>query len=494
MWLGFIIVLIVTLPLVALQRRILARRVAALMQQRSAKLGAQPAAPGHEPPHEVPAAAVPRVRVLDATSAEAQSNETRHGLAAPGLALFRREVVVDLAGAVLVLVLSFGEAWGPALVFGVAAALRYVFYVRLFRDQDIRAAGRAGFFRRYVTVIFELLFQVAFHPRFGWVRLGFLAGTALLYSFGARWAPFATVLALAVHAGLRVWLYRRAQGTPNRRLLILRVFNLDANADLTFGALRRFWQHIGSTYTVVDRSYIAFKYRGHSEDHLAVVIVPCAAIMVLGATARAPTLEEAAGIGLVLALLIAIGYAVAMAVLYARAPRVFASDRTHVQQQLTQLLQRPRRASLAFRELDMYCFDNTWRLAVAEFVGTADVVLMDLRGLADNNKGCEFEINFLFDWVPSERIVFLVDERNRVEQVEQLLQRQWEMQRPGSPNLGTGAPALTLYRSRDQASADVRGLANLLAARSAPLESLPERPQAPAAAAAPRRGLMAAGG
>jgi hypothetical protein len=496
MWLTFIIVLVVTVPLVALQRAILARRVAALMQRRSARPGTEPAAPAHRPAQEVPAAAVPRVQVLQAASAQAQASQARHALAAPGLALFRREVAIDLAGAALVFALSFGEAWIPALIFGAAAAGRYAFYVRQFRDQALRGAGGPGFLRRYVTAFFELLFEVAFHPRFGWVRFAFLAAVALLLAAtsGKGWPVFTTAAALAMHGGARLWLYRRAQGTANRRLLILRVFNLEENADLTFGALRRVWQHIGSTFTVVDRSYIAFKYRGHSEDHLAVVIVPCAALMVLASTGpRPPTLTEAGGLGMLLSLLIAVGYAVAMIVLYARAPRVFATDRPHVQKQLAHVMQRPRRASLAFRELDMYCFDNTWRLAVAEFVATADTVLMDLRGLASSNKGCEFEINFLFDWVPAERVVFLVDERNRIEDIEQLLLRQWQMQRPGSPNLQAAAPVLTLYRSRDQSAADVRGLANLLAAHPAPREPMPERlaqRAAPGAAA----GLRTAGG
>lgn len=225
------------------------------------------------------------------------------------------------------------------------------------------------------------------------------------------------------------------------------------------------------------------------------VIVPVAALMVLAVVSdNVPKLDVAAALGAALAFLIAIGYAVAMAVLYARAPRTFASDQSHVQQQLQGVLARPRRLSLAFRELDMYCFDNTWRLAVAEFVATADAVLMDLRGLSDDNKGCEFEINFLFDSVPVERIIFLVDERNRIEDVEQLLLRQWKMQRPGSPNLEPVVPAITIYRNRDGAAADVRGLANLLAARTALRERVRDRPQDRVPAAAPNPGLMTAGG
>ena len=49
------------------------------------------------------------------------------------------------------------------------------------------------------------------------------------------------------------------------------------------------------------------------------------------------------------------------------------------------------------------CYDNTWKIAVAEFVSVANVVLMDLRGYSTNRKGCDYEVDLLLDQMPIAR-------------------------------------------------------------------------------------------
>jgi len=479
MWLGFIIVTFITLPAMTAMRAILGRRVAELMLKRSPTATAAMAAV-----QEVPAPTVPTVRVVEAASPAAQTDDARHAQTQQARALFRRWCMLDLSGAALVFVLpalvylvsespldtiiGFGDfgLGGWVALYMLVVSLRYVFYARQYRNQAIRAAKRVGFFRRWVTMVFEQLFKAFFHPRYAWFPFAVFAMTVLwnsMFDWHSQLVFPTVVLALAVHLGLRILVVRQAQTAANRRLLILRVFGRDANTELTFGALRRFWQHIGSSFTVVDRSYLGYKYRGHSEDHVAIVFFSCMPVAIIGLwSGNVPELEVWAGLGVMLGLMIILGYAVALAVLHIRAPRFFASDRSHIRTMLQGVLRRPRRWSLSFRELDMYCFDNTWRDAVAEFVAASDVVLMDLRGYSDTNKGCEYEVDFLFDSIPVDRITFLVDKGNDIQMVESLVMQRWEKLNKDSPNLKVRNPVITFYKSSNQGTADVRGLVNVL--------------------------------
>jgi len=55
------------------------------------------------------------------------------------------------------------------------------------------------------------------------------------------------------------------------------------------------------------------------------------------------------------------------------------------------------------------CADNTWRATVAELMQRADVVLMDLRGITGERKGCEFELEQLALRVAPQRVVLVVE-------------------------------------------------------------------------------------
>ena len=64
-----------------------------------------------------------------------------------------------------------------------------------------------------------------------------------------------------------------------------------------------------------------------------------------------------------------------------------------------------------FRVADFYCFDSTWKLALAALVARADVVLMDLRGLVAGNLGCLHELDVLAQSGHLQRVVLLFDRR-----------------------------------------------------------------------------------
>ena len=57
-----------------------------------------------------------------------------------------------------------------------------------------------------------------------------------------------------------------------------------------------------------------------------------------------------------------------------------------------------------YRINECYCFDTTWTAALDELVAHADVVLMDLRGFHAENQGCRHELRVLSDACLNDRL------------------------------------------------------------------------------------------
>jgi hypothetical protein len=469
----FIIILAMTLPVVAALRGVLGKRVQALMLKSSPVIEAAPST--SDEAQEVAATTTPRVIRLDGESISAEADEARQAETRGSLSLFRRWWVYDAVGVTIVLVLwqlffvavggDFGNLSGINLLIAgylVVITVRYFVYAGQYKDRAIRAAQPPGWFRRWVIVGPEQLLRLFIHPRYSLYPLLFLVYLIFVAASTFFGWMFWAALTLLVVLMLRVHLAWLAGKGTNRRLLILRVFGRDKSTVLTFGAIRRYWGHIGSSFTIVDRSYIRYKYRGHSEIHIAVVLFACMAAIWLNGGAF--YWNQVWGVSVALGVIIVLGYIVALVVMYFLAPRSFAASTPQIQDRLERLLRRPRGWDLSFKDLDMYCFDNTWRDAVAAFVDSTDVVLMDLRGYSDQNKGCEYEVDFLFDNLPINRIVFLVDRDNDMLPVEKLIRERWEHLKVDSPNLAVPDPAATVYNIKDQSTADVKGLINTLVA------------------------------
>jgi len=64
-----------------------------------------------------------------------------------------------------------------------------------------------------------------------------------------------------------------------------------------------------------------------------------------------------------------------------------------------------------FRINECYCTDASWQAALRALVSRADHVLMDLRNFAAHNAGCRFELNELAGAAHLRRIVILHDQR-----------------------------------------------------------------------------------
>ena len=62
-----------------------------------------------------------------------------------------------------------------------------------------------------------------------------------------------------------------------------------------------------------------------------------------------------------------------------------------------------------YRINECYCFDSTWQTALHTLVARSDVVLMDLRGFSAENKGCRHELGVLAKASHLRRVVVLHD-------------------------------------------------------------------------------------
>ncbi|MBS1140589.1 MAG: hypothetical protein H6R13_2042 [Proteobacteria bacterium] len=67
-----------------------------------------------------------------------------------------------------------------------------------------------------------------------------------------------------------------------------------------------------------------------------------------------------------------------------------------------------------YRVNECYCHDTTWQLALAELLRVSDVVLMDLRNFVAANRGCLYELETLSSAPGLKRIVVLVNDRTEL--------------------------------------------------------------------------------
>lgn len=122
---------------------------------------------------------------------------------------------------------------------------------------------------------------------------------------------------------------------------------------------------------------------------------------------------------------------------------------------------------LRYRINECFCHDNTWQATVQALARRSAVVLMDLRGFGKKNRGCEFELEMLFEEVPVSRVVLLVDHTTEIENLKQVLQSTWDKLAESSPNRSLREPVLHLFQVEDSSKALQPLLSRLFAAAAA---------------------------
>lgn len=116
-----------------------------------------------------------------------------------------------------------------------------------------------------------------------------------------------------------------------------------------------------------------------------------------------------------------------------------------------------------YRINEFFCHDNSWQATVHALAQRSSVVLMDLRGFGRQNRGCEFELGLLLDEVPLARIVLVVDDSTRLDELTPLLQSAWSRLPDSSPNRALPQPTLQLLRAGDEGRTLERVLSRLYA-------------------------------
>jgi hypothetical protein len=71
---------------------------------------------------------------------------------------------------------------------------------------------------------------------------------------------------------------------------------------------------------------------------------------------------------------------------------------------------------------------------------------MDLRGFSQQNAGCVFEINEIFNLVALQHVVFVVDETTDQSFMRQTMQHAWQRIKELSPNRRPGAGQVSLVQ------------------------------------------------
>ncbi len=149
---------------------------------------------------------------------------------------------------------------------------------------------------------------------------------------------------------------------PPPTLLVLRVFQKDAQVEALFDRVIERWRHTGNTVLIAGTDLIS---RTLDPDDLFAFINRQLAGRFIASEAEIP--QRIAGFDL----------------------RPDPDGR--------------------YRINECYCFDATWQAALRALVEKSDVVLMDLRGFKPENRGCRFELGVLAEAPDVRKVVLLYD-------------------------------------------------------------------------------------
>jgi len=283
---------------------------------------------------------------------------------------------------------------------------------------------------------------------------------------------FKSGVGLLAGVALHLWLWRRLQRRLSRQpalnLLVLRVFGLDLTLAFTVNGLLKYWRHFGPYFMVGDPALMkARSSAGGMHIYLQILAFFVLIIVQIEVQkfAELPDWGQAT-----VAAIYALGIG-GLYLVFARnlMHREFVRSESDLAARVRKMVERPFTWNLTYRTMLMFCYANTWRAAVATCVNEANAVLMDLRGYSEARQGCAYEVDFLFDVVPVERIVFIVDELC-LDDVQALFTDKWQKLRTVSPNLENPAPHITLFKTDKANNREMQNLMDLLLVTAAPVK------------------------
>jgi hypothetical protein len=103
-----------------------------------------------------------------------------------------------------------------------------------------------------------------------------------------------------------------------------------------------------------------------------------------------------------------------------------------------------------YRINEFCCRDDTWQATVVELMRRADAVVMDVRGVTSERKGCEFELQQLAERLAPKQIVLVVDGTTPKDMIESAMLSHGASRLPKMTKVARNATAET-----DQVFADL---------------------------------------
>jgi hypothetical protein len=482
---GGLIILVGPLFILIFIRAWIIRLIKRLMQKETAKVVS--GLPRELELSEVKAVTRPVFIDIDKSIATPAATASREKIVAKAYGLFKRKYFYGVAACLVYIILPFllSLAFGKtdnhmagSFIFSIFFFLYISIQFLLFRKQF--KPGNYRFNKRRSWSVFFLLKDL-FHPRRDLIFLitlfplmlfavliEFIPGMAddpEIPFIPDPWRGTGVTAAILLHIYLLFRLRKSGNELPNITLLILRVFGSNEKIVLTFGRLARFWQHFGSWFTIVDPSFLSPRFRFFTSKTLweLFLIFLLQILAGIGFEFLLSQLNISVPAWVITLVSASLSYAVYIFYWRQSVIRGFSKDNNAIQKKVTRILKRPRRFDMTYKNLALFCYDNTWRHAVNKFIKESRVVLMDLRGFSEKRKGCEYEIDFLFDNFPVNRVIFLVDNNTDSNFVYETILNRWEYLRVNSPNLSITDPVAKIFICRpEEDQADVQKLMDLL--------------------------------
>ncbi len=265
-----------------------------------------------------------------------------------------------------------------------------------------------------------------------------------------------------------------------KNLLVLRVFGSARRSIFLFNRLQPLWNSLGAVFTISSPDQVTSVFSGWrpKRSRVLVVIVLAGTLFYAEhqALAMTPSLLGFAKTDEIMLAASAVGLALAGLAFLAvpfqwMVQSSFLSDEDAVYRQIMSSVEGPERSGF-YSNTYYSSHDDNWQSTIEGIAGIADVVLIDLRGFTNENRGTAFELAFVVNNFPLENVVALADKSTELDAVEAVLKDASQHMVASSPNAEAGQQDFMVYRRRRLRGKDVFKVASFLVNNSLRNEKL----------------------
>lgn len=458
-------IIVVAVVIALISRFILMKLMNRWMMSKSKKLQKKATEPIHS--SEILNTATITFKVLDSESSFSGTSVYREQLVKAAKKNMDKQLKFDLIVIAVYLILwvylKYETYDSPeffllyVVLFLVWSVMRYIG----FRHQFVAYQNRLF---RVVSPLWKIVFAVFQSRWYMLLALVLIITTlfkaVLFFSLGDILEGTIVLIAVLFHLFMMRKIKTKAKQRANLKLLILRVFLINKTSLFTFNQLAKFWKHFGSYFTVADPSFYKIYWKRNFKHKFPVFIL----VVFLIYTQMENSDTSVSPFAPFMALLF-LG-AIIFIILGVRNMKTnFVSNKTALEKALKKLDKHPIKLDNTFKEKPISCYDNTWKLTVEKLVSTASVVLMDLRGFSEKNKGCEFEVNLLLNTVSLDKILF-IGYTSALPLIKDVIQRKFKTLDEASPNINIASPNAVIYEVKKESNKEIQQIIDLLISKA----------------------------